>query len=100
MNYQEYLDEIAATPIDTNLLRAMMKEALSSDAKLESIIGMILSLNVPENYDGDLDEVFEQGVSEIFDDGNGSDMMQYVDMVWALDPGVADSIFNVLQQLA
>ena len=100
MNYQEYLEMIAATPIDTNLLRAMIKDALSGDSKLDAIINMFVSLNIPEDYDGDYDEVYEQGVSEVFDDGNGSDIMQYVDMVWAMDPGVSDSVFNTLEQFA
>ena len=100
MNYQEYLEMIAATPIDTDLLRAMIKDALSSESKLDAIINMFVSLNVPEDYDGDFDEAYEQGASEVFDDGNGSDIMQYVDMVWAMDPGVSDSVFNTLEQFA
>ena len=99
MNYQEYLEMIAETPIDTDLFRAMMKDASSSDSKLEAIIGMFLSLSVPEDYDGDVDEVFDQGAAEVFDDGNGASIMQYVDMVWAMDPVLSESVFNVLEQL-
>ncbi len=98
MNYQEYLEMTANTPFNHSLMWAMFNEAQASGEKLGQILDVFLSLTVPEDFDGDMSEVYEDAVNEIVSGENGEEMVEYAEMIWSLDPGVSNSVFNVLEQ--
>ena len=100
MNYAEYKAFIESTDIDQNLYRSLLKDAVSADAdRLGAILDVFMSLNVPENYDGDVDEIKAEGLAEIGSVRHGNDMLKYAELFWALPTSVSDALFHALEQL-
>ncbi len=99
MTYDEYLLMTAQTEIDLPTYKAMLKDAASSQSRLSAILEMFSALNVPVNADGDINEIWDTGVTEIQSGNHGTDMMTYAPMIWAMLPSLAESVYNVLDQM-
>ena len=92
MTYAEFLEMTEATPVDLKVLGALLKDAQNEGHRLQAILDMFMSLSVPEHFDGDVQEVYSDGVKEILANNHGKGMMVYAPMVWALTPDLGNSI--------
>ena len=100
MNYAEYKAMTDATPIDQDLYRKVMKDAVSADSdRLSAILNAFISLNVPENYQGDVEEIRASGLMDIATGDFAKTMLDYAEMIWSMPPDLSDSIYNTLEQL-
>ena len=59
-----------------------------------------MSLSVPENYGGDVDEIYKDGLLDIQNGHYAQDMTNYAPLIWALPTTVSGAVFHVLEQLA
>ena len=103
MNYAEYKEMTKATPIDRSLYQAMLIDVASNgDDRLYQILEVFEVLSVPENYDGDVQEIYSEGLTEIQRISYSEefrDLADYVPMIWALSPNVSNSVYNTLEQM-
>lgn len=100
MNYAEYKAMTEATPIDQDLYRKMLKDAASADSdRLSAILHVFISLNVPENYQNDVEEIWDEGLMDIGTSNFTKDMLDYAEMIWSMPPDLSDSVYNTLEQL-
>ena len=98
MTYTEFLAMTEATPVDRKVLGALLKDAQNGEHRLQAILDMFMSLSVPEHFDGDVQEIYNEGIAEISASNCADDMMDYAPMVWALTPDLGNSIFNTIEQ--
>ena len=100
MNYAEYKAMTEATPIDQDLYRKMLKDAASADSdRLSAILHVFISLNVPENYRGDVEEIRASGLMDIETSDFTEDMLAYAGMIWSMPTDLSDSVYNTIEQL-
>jgi hypothetical protein len=99
MTYDEYLLMTAQTEIDLPTYKAMLKDAISSQSRLEAIMNVLCAINVPERSAGDVDEIWREGIEDIKSGDHADDMMIYAPMIWAMTPSLAESLYNVLDQM-
>lgn len=103
MNYEQYKAMTEAVPIDRTLYRAMLEDAATADSdRLDAILNVFTALNVPENYDGDVQEIWNQGFEEIEENSYSEELrevIEYASMIWAMPPDVSNSVFNTLDQM-
>lgn len=99
MTYGEYLSMTAQTPINVPLYKAMLKDATSSQSRLNAIMNVFCAINVPERSAGDVDEIWREGIEDIKSGDHVEDMMIYAPMIWAMPPSLADSVYNTLDQM-
>ena len=98
MTYAEFLEMTENTPVDRKVLGALLKDAPNGGRRLQAILDMFMSLSVPEHFDGDVQEIYNEGVKEILANNFAEDMMGYAPMVWALTPDLGHSVFNTIEQ--
>ena len=100
MNYQQYKQMIESTEIDLDLYKTMLKDAASNgNDRLSAIIEVFEILSVPENFDGDVQKIWNEGMEEIEGNIYAEDMKAYAPMIWALPPDVGNSVYNTLEQM-
>ena len=98
MTYAEFLTMTENTPVDRKVLGALLKDAPNGGHRLQAILDMFMSLSVPEHFDGDVQAIYDEGVTEILANNHAKEMMVYAPMVWALTPDLGNSIFNTIEQ--
>jgi len=100
MKYSKYDLYRSNTELNVDAYKALLKDALSADQlRLNAIIDVFISLSVPEDYDGDVDEIYRQGLLDIQDGHCADGMLEYAPLIWALPESVSDAVFHVLEQL-
>ena len=100
MKYSIYDLYRSNTELDINRYKALIKDGITADqTRLNAIIDTFLSLNVPVGYDGNIDEIHDEGLLEIEKGNCAEDMLEYAKLIWALPESVSDAIFHVLEQL-
>ena len=100
MKYPEYMLYLNHAELDETIYKALIKDGISADQpRLKAILDTFMSLNVPENYDGDVDEIYNQGLLDIQDGHHSGDMLEYAPLIWALPESLSDAVFHVLEQL-
>ena len=100
MKYPEYDLYRSNTELDQTAYKALIKDGMSADQiRRNAIIDVFISLLVPEDYDGDVDEIYRQGLLEIKSGNCAEDMLEYAPLIWAMPESVADAVYHVLEQL-
>ena len=100
MKYSEYDLYRSNAELDSNKYKALLKDALTADqTRLNAIIDAFLSLSIPKDYDGDIDEIHDKGLLEIESGNHAEDMLEYAKLIWALPESVSDAVFHVLEQI-
>lgn len=99
MTYDEYLLMTAQTQVDVPLYKAMLRDAASSQSRLEAVMNVFCAINVPERSAGDVNEIWREGIEDIKSGDHADDMLAYAPMVWAMTPSLADSVYNTLDQM-
>lgn len=103
MKYAEYKLMTEHTEIDQTLYRKLLKDAAtSSPERFNAILHIFISLNVPENFDGDVQEIWNEGLAEIEENNYSEELrevVEYAAMIWALTPDLSDSVYNTLEQI-
>ena len=98
MKYPEYMLYLDLAELDGTIYKALLKDGISADqSRLKAILDVFLSLNVPENYDGDVDEIYNEGLIEIKND-HAQNLMRYAPLIWAMPESLSDAVFHVLEQ--
>lgn len=100
MNYAGYKAMTEATEINQDLYRSMLKDAASGDAdRLLAILDIFEILDVPADYQGDVQEIWTEGLAEIRGKDYPGDIKDYSAMIWALPPDVGNSVYGTLEQI-
>ena len=99
MKYPEYMLYLNHAELDETIYKALIKDGISADqTRLKAILDVFLSLNVPENYAGDVDEIYKEGLLEIKNGNCAGDMLEYAPLIWAMPESLSDAVFHVLEQ--
>jgi hypothetical protein len=97
MNYKQYKQMTETTEINQDLYRSMLKDAASGDSdRLNAILHIFEILNVPADYQGDIQTILAEGMEEIAENEYSKDIAT---MIWALSPDVSNSVYNTLEQI-
>ena len=100
MKYAEYMLYLNHAELDIGAYKALLNDGITAnELRLSSILDAFMSLNVPENYSGDVDEIYRDGLLDIQNGHYAQDIIGYADLIWALPTTVADATFHVLEQL-
>ena len=100
MKYSEYDLYRSNTELDQTTYKALLKDGMSADqTRLNAIIDVFISLLVPEDYDGDVDEIYREGILEIKNGNCADDMLEYAPLIWAMPDTLSDAVYHVLEQL-
>ena len=100
MKYAEYMLYIDHTELDIDTYKTLINDGMgASQTRLHSLLNLFMSLNVPKDYCGDVDEIYSEGLIEIENDHYAQNMLKYAPLIWALPESVSDAVFHVLEQL-
>ena len=100
MKYSEYDLYRNNAELDQTAYKALIKDGMSADqTRLNAIIDVFISLNVPKNYGGDVHELFSEGLDEIENGNCPADMLEYAKLIWAMPETLSDAVSHVLEQL-
>lgn len=100
MKYAEYKLLTEQYEIDQNLYRSLLKDAAGADkSRLNAILETFMSLNVPEDFKGDVEDIYSEGLEEIRSSEHSGDMLEYVPLIWHLSTTVSDALFHSFEQL-
>ena len=100
MKYSEYILFTEHSELDQATYKAFIKDGISANnTRLNAILDMFSSLIVPENYTGDVDEIYSEGLLEIKKGECAEDMLEYAPLLWAMPDTLSDAVYHVLEQL-
>ena len=99
-SYSEYVTFLEQAECDENIYKALIRDGITANqVRLNSILDVFISLNVPTDYDGDVDEIWNEGLLEIQNGECAQDMIEYAPFVWSLPATVSEAVYHVLEQL-
>lgn len=100
MKYLEYDLYRNNTELDLTAYKALIKDGMTADqTRLNAIVDVFISLNVPRDYDGDIEEIHDEGLLEIENGNHAGDMLEYAKLIWAMPDTLSDAVYHVLEQL-
>ena len=100
MKYSEYDLYRSNAELDHTAYRALIKDGMNADqTRLNAIIDVFISLNVPKDYDGNVDDIHDEGLLEIELGNHAEDMLEYAKLIWAIPDTLSDAVYHVLEQL-
>ena len=100
MKYSEYDLYRNNAELDQTAYKALIKDGMNADqTRLNAIVESFISLLVPKDYDGDVDEIYRQGLLEIKSGNCAEDMLEYAKLIWAMPSTLSDAVYHVLDQL-
>ena len=98
--YSEYMAFLDNAECDEATYKALIKDGITANqVRLSSILDVFISLNVPTGWDGDVDEIWNEGLLEIQNGECAQDMIEYASFVWSLPATVSEAVYHVLEQL-
>jgi hypothetical protein len=100
MKYLEYGLYRNNTELDKTAYKALIKDGMTADqTRLKAIVDVLISLNVPYGYDGNIEEIHDEGLLEIKNGNHAEDMLEYAKLIWAMPDTLSDAVYHVLEQL-
>lgn len=100
MNYKEYMAFLDNAECDEAIYKALIKDGITANQlRLNSILDVFISLNVPTDYAGDVDDIWNEGLLEIQKGECAQDMIEYAPFIWSLPATVSEALYHVLEQL-
>ena len=100
MKYLEYDLYRNNTELDKTAYKALIKDGMTADqTRLNAIVDIFASLTVPCDYDGDVQEIHDEGLLEIENGNHAEDMLEYAKLIWAMPDTLSDAVYHVLEQL-
>lgn len=100
MKYAEYMLYINHAELDETIYKALLNDGIAANQlRLNAILDAFMSLNVPENYSGDVDDIYKDGLLDIQNGHHSADILDYAPLIWAMPESLSDAVFHVLEQL-
>ena len=98
--YSEYMAFLDNAECDEATYKALIKDGITANqVRLSSILDVFISLNVPTGWDGDVDEIWNEGLLEIQKGECARDMIEYAPFIWSLPATVSEALYHVLEQM-